>query len=70
MTCDPQDVVHGGGENFLNMSAPSSYYLCLKDSEQKDHLINELINCKGVNRTGPATPSLLKNPAYGRHQLS
>ena len=38
--------------------------------------MNKLINYKGLYKTAPVTPGLLKvqqekkNPAYGRHQLS
>ena len=34
---------------------------CLEDSERKDQRINESMNDKGVYRTAPATPGLLKS---------
>ena len=34
---------------------------CLEDSEQKDHLFNELIYDKAVYRTAPIKPGLLKS---------
>ena len=33
---------------------------CLIDSERKDDSMNQLISDKGVCRTAPATPGLLK----------
>ena len=34
---------------------------CFEDLVQKDPQLNQLINYKGVGRTAPATPGLLKN---------
>ena len=58
MTCD----IWLGVNILSKFQLPSSYGFdrqCLEDSEQKDHLINELFNYKGVYRTARATPVLL-----------
>ena len=66
MTCDTWQV--GGGEpfspNFSSLAHVVWEWRCFEDIFTKDELpnewINELINYKGVCRTAPATPGLLK----------
>ena len=51
-----------GGELLLKISAPSSYGLggkCFEDLEEKDDLLNEIMNDEGVCRTAPSTGSVL-----------
>ena len=69
LTSDTWHVTNGGGWTFSqNFSTPARMVYdrqCLEDSEQNDHSmnqwINESMNDKGVYRTAPATPGLLKN---------
>ena len=52
----------GGEHSCKNVSSPALRVWdrqCLGDSEQKDHLMNELIIHEGVYITAAATPGLL-----------
>ena len=67
VTRDTWQVTHdmlGGwtfSQNFSSLALTVYDLWYYEDLEEKDELINELINDEAVYRTAPATPGLLKN---------
>ena len=67
MTCDAQGMVNIVSKfMFLALTAWDSWYV--EDLEERDYLLTELFNHKGVCRTAPATLGLLKIASGGDQQ--
>ena len=61
-------MTHGGRwafyQNFSSLALTVGDTQCLEDSEQKDHLMNELFSNAGDCRTAPATLGMLNINVY------
>ena len=70
VTCDTRHVTHGGewtfSQNFIFLALTVWDLWCCEDLEEKIDSLNRLLSNKGVWRTAPATPGLLKSPCQFR----